>query len=170
MKLSLIGAGLVVATSALTLVQAGNLMTSMYNRPAGITVGSMVTPANAATNAAAPMTDATTASLPTLLSVPDQIGGQKINKNAQEGVSCLIATSNNRDACGDMALKREIAKCVAGIGIQGGCFDFFNKSAIAAQPNSAKIQRQHETRRSGNSSHNYRRADRELRMLARNWF
>jgi hypothetical protein len=135
---------------------------------------SVVTPANAATNTPAPsqaeLATATTASLPALLPVPTQIGGQKITKDAQEGVSCLISKNNDKDACGEIALKREIAKCVAGIGVNGGCFDFFGKSAIAPHAKPAKAQRRYEPRRSKAGTDDYRRAGYELRMLARGWF
>lgn len=167
MKLSLVTAGLVAVTSALALVQAHSLIASFSAQPISTAVGSVITPANAATN---PHTEVATTNigLPARLAVPPQIGGQAMTPNAQEGISCLISKNNDKDACGEMALKREIAKCLAGIGVHGGCFDFFNKPATAVQTKPAKTT--HEARRSKASSPNYRRASHELRMLTRNWF
>jgi hypothetical protein len=170
MKLSLITAGLVVVTSALTIVQARSLISFFSVQPVSATVSSMVTPANAATNTLAPSQAelaAGAASLPALLPVPAQIGGQKITQDAQAGISCLISKNNDKDVCGEMALKREIAKCVAGIGVEGGCFDFLARSAVASQ---AKAPRHHEARRSRTGSYDYRRAGSELRRLTHNWF
>ena len=105
MKLSLIAAGLAIAVSTFALVEARNMV------PATAT-------ANAATETATVAPAPAPAPLPALLPVPNQIGGQKIAPAAQEGVSCLIDKKNDKDACGDVAMKREIAKCVGGIGVQ----------------------------------------------------
>jgi len=152
MKLSLIAAGLAVAVSTFALVEVRNMV------PATAT-------ANASTEATAVAPAPTP--LPALLPVPAQIGGQKIAPTAQEGVSCLITNKNDKDACGDVAMKREIAKCVGGIGVQGGCFDFFNKRPIPAEAAKPKPRRE-EQRRSG--ARHYHIPNYELRMLARGWF
>lgn len=153
MKLSLIAAGLAIAVSAFAINEVRSLVSA-----------TAATAADIATTAPAP------APLPALLPVPTQIGGQKIAPAAQEGVSCLIDKKNDKDACGDMAMKREIAKCVGGIGVKGGCFDFFGKQPIPAE--AAKPQpRRTEQRRAGTSFHHFHHIPNyELRMLARGWF
>ena len=151
MKLSLIAAGLAIAVSTFALVEVRNM-----------------TPATATANAATETASVALAPapLPALLPVPTQIGGQKIAPAAQEGVSCQIDKKNDKDACGDVAMKREIAKCVGGIGVQGGCFDFFNKKPIAAEQ--PKPRRQAEPRRTGTRFNHYHYLpNHELRMLAR---
>jgi hypothetical protein len=153
MKLSLIAAGLAIAVSTFALVEVRNMV------PAAAT-------ANAATEAAAPAP----AALPALLPVPTQIGGQKIAPAAQEGVSCLIDKKNDKDACGDMAMKREIAKCVGGIGVQGGCFDFFNKKPISAEPPKVQPRRVEQRRANNNFHHFHHLRSSDLRMLASVWF
>ena len=160
MKLSLIAAGLAIAVSTFALVEARNMV------PATAT-------ANAATETATVAPAPAPAPLPALLPVPNQIGGQKIAPAAQEGVSCLIDKKNDKDACGDVAMKREIAKCVGGIGVQGGCFDFFNKKPIPAEATKPQPRRT-EQRRSLNHFHHIHHIRHlrtsDLRMLARGWF
>jgi hypothetical protein len=152
MKLSLIAAGLAIAISAFAINEVRHLAPASANAAA-----------TAETAAPAP------APLPPLLPVPAQIGGQKIAPAAQEGVSCLIDKKNDKDACGDVAMKREIAKCVGGIGMKGGCFDFFGKQPIPAE--AAPKPRRQEQRRTASSFHHFHHiSSRELRMLARGWF
>jgi hypothetical protein len=154
MKLSLIAAGLAIAVSTFAVVELRHM------------TAATATANPAETTAVAPPP----APLPQLLPVPTQIGGQKIAPAAQEGVSCLIDKKNDKDACGDMAMKREIAKCVGGIGVQGGCFDFFNKKPISAEPPKVQPRRVEQRRANNNFHHFHHLRSSDLRMLASVWF
>lgn len=64
-------------------------------------------------------------SVPTLPAVqpnPAAQGMQIMNPDAQRIITCLIGTNGNYFACGANEAFYEMAKCVNGVGVPGGCF------------------------------------------------